>query len=46
MVFELYCRKAERNSEGKREAGHGHMARRGKGEGEVELEMRIREVRA
>jgi hypothetical protein len=38
---------AERKREGrKREAGHGHMERRGKGGREGGLEMRVRKVRA
>ena len=33
MVLELYCRKARRKRKGKRrrEAGHGHVERRGDG---------------
>jgi hypothetical protein len=36
LELELYCRKAGRREDRKREAGHGHMERGGKGEREKE----------
>jgi hypothetical protein len=47
MVSELYCKKAkEKEKRYKREAGHGHIKRRGKEGRKGELEMRVRKVRA